>query len=406
MDSCMLILQSSLYAIAITTCLFYLGVSSRAGVQPRRTYRYLLAFLALESLRFVLEWLMVHPGSPGKSLWLGLLMSLSFLVAPCLWLFAKEIAEGRPPAIRSMQRLQVALILTGIASTLPLMQRAYWGPFFGDPSDPLGSGQRLLVQGGMVIGAALFVVQVPYFLVACRRILASFDRQSKAVLSNIEPHSLNALRLLSFVVLTNWIVSILRILHCMTLGVDTGWGIVFASLEVTVTVAIIFSLAQRDSGLSIEDRQLAQEIGEAQSETAAPKYAKSSLDAVTRARIRRKLEEGIANAAHLDSRLTLRALCAQIRENPHYVSQVINQDLETTFYDFINRHRIECAKTMLASSGVHKSVLEIALAAGFNSKSTFNTAFRMHTGMTPTEYRRSQIANAMATSAPPAVDLH
>lgn len=393
----MLTLQSSLYAIAITTCLFYLGVSGRGGARPDSTYRYLFAYLVLESLGFVLEWLMVHPSSPGKSLWLGLLMSLSFLVAPCLWLFAKEIAEGQPPSIRSIPRLQVALILVGIVLTLPVMQRAYWGPWFGNPNDPLEAGQRLFVQGSMVISAALFVAQVPYFLMACRRILASVERQSKAVLSNIEPHSVNALRLLIVVVFTNWVVSVLRILHCMTLGADTGWGIVFALLEVAVTVAIIFSLAQRGCALSVEDRQLAEQIGEAQSETVTPKYAKSSLDAVTRARIRRKLDGEMANAAHLDSRLTLRALCSKMRENPHYVSQVLNQDLATTFYDFINRRRIESAKSVLATSP-EKTILEIALEVGFNSKSTFNTAFRTHAGMTPTEYRRSQRPNAIAAS--------
>lgn len=391
----MLTLQASLYAIAITTCLFFLGVSVRAGAQPGRTYRYLFAYLVLESLGFVLEWLMVHPGSPGKSLWLGLLMSTSFLVAPCLWLFAREIAEGRPPSMLTIPRLHAALILVGVLSTLPLMQRAYWGPWFGNPSDPLEAGERLLVQGGMLVSAALFVAQVPYFLLACRRILKNADRQSKDVLSNIEPHSLNALRLLTVVVFANWVVSVLRILHCMTLGADTGWGIVFALFEVAVTVAMIFNLAQRRDALSTEDRQLAQEIGEAQSETSASKYARSSLDSGTRARIRRKLEGESMDSAHLDSRLTLRTLCSQLRENPHYVSQVINQDFAMTFYDFINRRRIERAKALLTSSP-QKSILDIAYSVGFNSKSTFNTAFRTHAGMTPTEYRRSHDSNAMA----------
>lgn len=384
----MLTLQSSLYAIAITTCLFYLGVSGRAGAQSTRTYRYLFAYLVLESLGFVLEWLMLHPSSPGKSLWLGLLMSLSFLVAPCLWLFAREIAEGRPPAVGSIPRLQVGLIGVGVLLTLPLMQRAYWGPWFGNPSDVLEAGQRLLLQGSMTISAALFVAQVPYFLMACRGILADVERQSKAVLSNVEPHSVNALRLLMIVVFANWVVSILRILHCMTLGADTGWGIVFALLEVAITVAVIFSLAQRGSALSAEDRQLAEQIGEAESQGATTKYEKSSLDAVTRSRIRHKLDAELAAQAHLDSRLTLRLLCSQLRENPHYVSQVLNQDLGVTFYDFINRRRIESAKAMLTSDS-QKTVLEIALEAGFNSKSTFNTAFRAHTGMTPTEYKRA-----------------
>lgn len=393
----MLTLQASLYAVAMTTCLFYLGVIVRSDAQAGRTYRYLFAYLLLESLGFVLEWLMVHPSSPGKSLWLGLLMSVSFLVAPCLWLFAREIVEGRAPSLHSVPRLQAAVILVGVLATLPLMQRAYWGPWFGNPSDPLEAGERLLVQGGMLVSAALFVAQVPFFLLACRRILRTADRQSKDVLSNIEPYSLNALRLLTVVVFANWVVSVLRILHCMTLGADTGWGIVFALLEVAVTVAMIFSLGQRRGAPSTEDQQLAQEIGEAQSETSASKYARSSLDSATRARIRRKLEGESMNSAHLDSRLTLRTLCAQLRENPHYVSQVINQDFGMTFYDFINRRRVESAKALLTSRP-QESILDIAYSVGFNSKSTFNTAFRTHAGMTPTAYRRSQDSNAMATS--------
>ena len=92
---------------------------------------------------------------------------------------------------------------------------------------------------------------------------------------------------------------------------------------------------------------------------------------------------------HRDNRVTLRALCESLKENPHYVSQVINQDLATNFYDLIKKHRIEDAITALVTEP-EKSVLEIALAVGFNSKSTFNAAFRQYVGMTPREYRASR----------------
>jgi AraC-like DNA-binding protein len=92
---------------------------------------------------------------------------------------------------------------------------------------------------------------------------------------------------------------------------------------------------------------------------------------------------------HLDSGVTLRSLCEALKENPHYVSQVINQDLETTFYDLIKKHRIEDAMVALVEEP-DKTVLDIALAVGFNSKSTFNAAFRQHAGMTPREFRASR----------------
>jgi AraC-like DNA-binding protein len=386
----MITLQSSLYAVAVTSCLFYLFVAdSRKGQGPRRTYRYLILYLLLESGGFVLEWLMLQPSSPGKSLWLGMLMASSFLVAPCLWLFAREITEGAPASLRSIPPGHVAIIAIGAGLTLPLIQRSYWGPFFGNPEDVATPAHLLFIQGAMMLCATLFLMQVPYYLRACLRILTRYTNQSKTLLSTIEPRSLNALRLLILAVFTNWIVSLFRVLHCMLLGADTGWGIVFALLEVGITVAIVFMLARRTTAFSIEDRKLARDLFESAVDKApTAKYAKSSLDEPTRARILRKVTESAASGLHLDSRLTLRMLCLHIRENPHYVSQVLNQDLGINFYDLINRQRIESAKAALAAFP-EKTVLDIALEVGFNSKSTFNTAFRQHAGMTPTEFRRS-----------------
>jgi AraC-like DNA-binding protein len=387
-------LQSSLYVIAITSCLFYLFVArQRVSGQPLQTHRYLIAYLLLEAGSFVLEWLMVQPASPGKALWLGLLVISSLLMAPCVWLFAREITEGAAPALRSFPKSHAALIALGVALTLPLIQRSYWGPHFGDPADPAGPVHKLVIQASMALCALLFLTQVPYYLRASSRILASHARQAKALLSNIEPQSLNALRLIILVAFANWIVSLFRVLHCMLLGVDTGLGVVFALFEAGATVAIVFNPARRTTTFCFDDHELARELlGSADDTAGANKYARSGLDEPTRARIRRKLDQAFAGNVHLDKRLTLRALCLHMRENPHYVSQVINQDLGTTFYDLINRQRIESAKAALdAYPG--KAVLEVALESGFNSKSTFNTAFRQHAGTTPTQFRARKVGN-------------
>jgi AraC-like DNA-binding protein len=246
-----------------------------------------------------------------------------------------------------------------------------------------------VIQGSMALCAWLFLVQVPCYLHACARILARHTTRSKTLLSHTEPDSLNAVRLLMLVAFANWVVSLFRVMHCMLPGEDAGLGVVFALLEAGATVAIVFRLARRTTSFSIEDRELARELVESEGATTSPaKYAKSCLDEPTRHRIRRKLDGAFTGALHRDNRLTLRGLCQHIRENPHYVSQVINQDLGMSFHDLINRQRIECAKTALAEFP-DKSVLDIALSVGFNSKSTFNTAFRQHTGTTPTQFRRA-----------------
>jgi AraC-like DNA-binding protein len=287
--------------------------------------------------------------------------------------------------------------VSGVFLALPLIQRSYWGPLWGDPSDPAGPLHRLVIQVTMTLCALLFLLQVPFYLRACARILTTHAQQSRALFSSIEPQSLHALRLLIVVAAVNWVVSLFRVMHCMLLGADTGLGIVFALLEAGATVGIVFMLARRTTTFSIEDRILAREIldtGNDQPASAA-KYAKSRLDEPTRARIRRKLGQAFAGNLHLDNRLTLRALAQHLRENPHYLSQVINQDFGVSFYDLINRERVESAKAALAAFP-DKTVLEIALDAGFNSKSTFNTAFRQHAGTTPSEFRRTRATPASA----------
>ncbi|MEZ5947171.1 MAG: AraC family transcriptional regulator [Hyphomonas sp.] len=90
---------------------------------------------------------------------------------------------------------------------------------------------------------------------------------------------------------------------------------------------------------------------------------------------------------YLDPALSLPDLAAQMKTTPRELSELINQALGLHFFDFVNRYRIERAKEMLAAGD--QTVLEILYAVGFNSKSSFNTAFRKHANMTPTRYRQS-----------------
>lgn len=72
------------------------------------------------------------------------------------------------------------------------------------------------------------------------------------------------------------------------------------------------------------------------------------------------------------------------------LSVLINQNLNQHFYDFINSYRIENAMQILKDTSKNKvTILEILYEIGFNTKSSFNTAFKKHTGNTPTEFRNN-----------------
>lgn len=88
-----------------------------------------------------------------------------------------------------------------------------------------------------------------------------------------------------------------------------------------------------------------------------------------------------------DPELTLTQLARQLESNPSFVSRVVNKGFSLNFNDFINQFRIEAIKLMI-ERGEHKkqTLLGIAFECGFNSKATFNRAFKKATGQNPKEY--------------------
>jgi AraC-like DNA-binding protein len=372
--------HSSLYAIALASSLILIFLARTVARPPRRN-TFLVAFLVLQAIGFALEWLMLHPATPAKALWLGSLIAISFFRAPCLWLYARQITEEQPPRARDLPRWQVAVIACGVLLTLPLIERTHLGTDFASATQTTSAAHSFVIHGTMLAAIALFALQAAYYLRACVRILARQTAQAKALFSNIDDVPLHALRVLIFVLATHCLVGVARGLCGLIGGGEAGPSLAFALIEAAVTLGAAISLIRATSIPDTERSLLA--------DASADKYARSALDATARTRIGRKLEEALkSQRVHRDSGLTLRGLCAQMRENPHYVSQVINQDLGSSFYDLVNLERVRDAMAALKASP-EKTVLQIAHEAGFNSKSTFNAAFRQHAGTTPTEYRKS-----------------
>ena len=91
-----------------------------------------------------------------------------------------------------------------------------------------------------------------------------------------------------------------------------------------------------------------------------------------------------------DAEINLDKLAARLNASKHHVSQVINEQLGASFFEYVNQLRVEEAKSLLAEtkrSDFH--IIEIAYLVGFNNKVSFNAAFKKATGMTPTEFRRN-----------------
>lgn len=80
-------------------------------------------------------------------------------------------------------------------------------------------------------------------------------------------------------------------------------------------------------------------------------------------------------------------IAQKIETHPKKISQVVNQAFDMNFNDYINQYRANAIIEKI-KKGEHskKTLLGIAMDCGFNSKSTFNRAFRKHTSMSPKEF--------------------
>jgi len=121
------------------------------------------------------------------------------------------------------------------------------------------------------------------------------------------------------------------------------------------------------------------------------KYVKSSLTEEDKDMILAKLiKEMEGNNYYTNNLASLSGLAKQINESSHHVSQVINEKMNKNFFELLAFYRVEHAKKLIREDKHAKlTVEELAELVGYNSKSSFNTAFKKNSSKTPSEYRKS-----------------
>jgi AraC-like DNA-binding protein len=129
-------------------------------------------------------------------------------------------------------------------------------------------------------------------------------------------------------------------------------------------------------------------VGEWQPASANGKYYRSGLrDDSARYYLDKLNKLMAAEQYYLESDLSLQALAERLKISPHHLSQILNGKLARNFYDYINELRVAHAKQALLRMP-HQAIIVIAFESGYNSKNSFYNAFKRHTGMTPSDYRR------------------
>lgn len=95
----------------------------------------------------------------------------------------------------------------------------------------------------------------------------------------------------------------------------------------------------------------------------------------------------------LDPNLTLSKVSARLNIQSKYISQVINQELNMSFSDFVLQFRIEqVKKDLINPQKAHLTINGIAQEAGFASSSRFNQQFKKAEGITPGQFQKQQLS--------------
>lgn len=119
------------------------------------------------------------------------------------------------------------------------------------------------------------------------------------------------------------------------------------------------------------------------------KYASKKIEGTEADQVLRQLEEIITNKQlYKNADLKIADLAKHINITPHYLSQILNDNLGKSFSSYINSYRIDEAKNLLINEHLFTAEA-VGYECGFNSKSTFFAVFKKVTGLTPAAYRNN-----------------
>jgi AraC-like DNA-binding protein len=282
--------------------------------------------------------------------------------------------------------------------------------FFSDPATKVASLSLQPFTLSWVIERSFFVIVFFFYFGFSYRMIHHHQQHIKDIFSNLEKVKLDWLRnlLLAFGVI--WVTALLRFLTAYgKVGYENKFLVPFL-LCFTIFLIGWYALRQPeifsdrwDKLIRENDQKSVAVVSMGKSRQAEPvrfkqppKYEYSSLSEQDIVRHKDNLISYLEQEKpYTDPDLQLQNLADHLGIPSYQLSQIINTELRQNFYELINSLRIAEAKHRLIDpANQHITILAIAYDIGFNSKSTFNTAFKKYTKMTPSQFKKSEMAKA------------
>ncbi|MEW5249258.1 helix-turn-helix domain-containing protein [Microbulbifer sp. 2201CG32-9] len=331
-------------------------------------------------------------------------MPALLLIAPCLWLYTNGLTSQIPWQLKLKDGMHLAPAAFGclIALVALCLPAQYLNAILVTEEHSVIEQAPGLVRNtiyGLLISAFLivlgWVLQSAWY--ACKIVfrLRVYRAQLQDVFASTEQKELRWLNWLLIVVGGVWMFT------AFNLVLDNLFSPMHfdARLYALMIFMVIYSLAlwglRQKPGFaelyvvspsagstSIELKSIS-----GSSDNGEQKYQRSALSAKQATKIAEKIELAMkSDKLYLDAALSLPKLATHIHTSPNYISQTLNETLDVRFFDYVNQYRVSAAKTQLRETD--STILEVAMAVGFNSKSAFYTAFKKYVKITPSQYKK------------------
>jgi len=238
------------------------------------------------------------------------------------------------------------------------------------------------------------------------------------IFSNTESKYLGWLKFLAWGIISVWVISVAGLLLYNFFGIDIPqYGGLVGNIALCILIFLIgyFGVRQeaifnfsKNGGTTIAPEEIALVIAPKAMENTLMEESMPAEEKVLQPGLNDKYRNsGLSKQKSLelferltilmqekkpyqDSELTLFILAKQLKIHPNHLSQVINQHHNQNFFDYVNGLRVNDVKEALLSNKYDThSLLGIAHEFGFNSKASFNRAFKKFTGITPSEFKKA-----------------
>ncbi len=381
-------------ALGAAQTIFLVVLLRGEGRRAFRANRWLMIFAVAVGMSFADD-IIDTMVSPLLNLYLAPVFTpFYFAFIPAIYLYFLEIS-GKPsvrPAWHFAVMLPVSVVMMGVVYLLG-PDTSLSGVTIEEINVDLDFRQGKIFNMLLILLITTFCLQFASYMFRIWRVAVRYlqdaSRQLEVDQKGLRRWVLELLLGLSVIftlfTLINLFDTIVSRSEWLQLGVKATFVLVFFRMCHVIAVnPALFVQPERD------------EVGntrESDEERRRSVLARNVVDPNDVSRIRAKLDRIVAaRELMFDPLLTMPKLANAVGVTPNQLSYVLNQHLGKSFFDFVNEVRTNEASRLLIEEP-DRTILDIAISVGFNSKSTFNLAFKKITGKTPSAYRDEKILN-------------